>query len=34
MTIDLRPMPQAIPIPAERASKQGGNFTAIEVPLP
>ena len=34
MTIDLRPMPHSLPVPAERPSKQSRNFTAIQMPLP
>jgi hypothetical protein len=32
--IDLRPMPRSVPVPAERASQQRRNFTAVQVPLP
>ena len=34
MTIDLRPMPHPMPVPAKRPSKQSRNFVAIQVTLP
>ena len=34
VTVDLRPMPHSLPVPAERASKQCRDFTPVQVSLP